>query len=192
MKKIYINESQLDIIKNGIDDKEVTFYEFFINTKSFLKDLLNKPSVAEPSDIFKQKGITKDDLISNMKKNGLLISNERIDEVPSSDGSSHKVAKRFITYKIPKENFESKIHLLYKELFNESHDSSNIKIVMEDGSAGAGATNCGGVMQGGGGNPSAGQYEAPMSPVQRRKFWEPAMTRNKDEKNNSISMNRKS
>ena len=43
MKKIYIKESQLSIISDNLNkEKEVTFYEFFINIKSFLKDLLNK------------------------------------------------------------------------------------------------------------------------------------------------------
>ena len=66
-------------------------------------------------------------------------------------------------------------------------------LVSEEGAAaaGGGATSCGNVMQGGGGNPDSGQYTTPMGSVQRRKFWEPAMTRNKDEKNNSVSMNRK-
>ena len=51
-------------------------------------------------------------------------------------------------------------------------------------------TDCGGVMQGGGGNPSAGQYDVPLSSPQRRGFWKPALKRNKDEKKKSISMNR--
>ena len=42
IKKIYINESQLSVLSDELN-KEVTFYEFFVNTKTFLKDLLNKP-----------------------------------------------------------------------------------------------------------------------------------------------------
>jgi hypothetical protein len=178
MKKIYINESQLSVLSDELN-KEVTFYEFFVNTKTFLKDLLNKPYEAQPSDLFKNNGIDKKELIKKMKDNGLIISSERIDEVPESDGSSKKVAKHFISYKIPKNNFEGKIKSLYEEMFKN-------KSLNEDG-----ATTCGSVMQGGGGNPDSGQYTTPMGSVQRRKFWEPAMTRNKDEKNNSISMNRK-
>lgn len=178
MKKIYIKESQLSIISDNLNkEKEVTFYEFFINIKSFLKDLLNKPYEAKPSELF--NSISKDELLKKMKDKGIVISSERIDEVPESDGSSKKVAKHFIMYKIPKNNFEGKIKTLYNEMYKK--DSLN-----EDG-----ATSCGSVMQGGGGNPDSGQYTTPMSPVQRRKFWEPALKRNKDEKNNSISMNRK-
>ena len=178
MKKIYINESQLSVLSDELN-KEVTFYEFFVNTKTFLKDLLNKPYEAQPSDLFKNNGIDKKELIKKMKDNGLIISSERIDEVPSSEDSSKKVAKHYISYKIPKNGFEVKMKKLYKECFNKEG-------LNEDG-----ATTCGSVMQGGGTNPRAGQNEAPMGSVQRRKFWEPAMTRNKDEKNNSISMNRK-
>lgn len=42
MKKVYIKESQLHLLLKE-EKKEVTFYEFFINAKSFLKDLLTKP-----------------------------------------------------------------------------------------------------------------------------------------------------
>ena len=62
------------------------------------------------------------------------------------------------------------------------------EIVNEEGEGGA--TSCGNVMQGGGSNPDAGQFITPVSPTQRRNFWKPAMKRNKDEKNGSMTMNR--
>ena len=52
MKKIYINESQLSVLSDELN-KEVTFYEFFVNTKTFLKDLLNKPY--EAKEVFGEK-----------------------------------------------------------------------------------------------------------------------------------------
>lgn len=179
MRKIYINESQLNNLKENLS-KEVTFYEFYINIKSFLKDLLNKPHEAEPSELFKNNGYDKKELIKKMQQKGIVISKERIDEVPSEEGSSKKVAKHYIVYKIPKNNFEGKVKELYNEIFN------NKEFVNEDG-----ATSCGSVMQGGGGNPDSGQYTTPFAPVQRRGFWKKSLSRNKDEKNNSISMNRK-
>ena len=129
------------------------------------------------------------------------------------------VAKRYVKYSIPRKNFEDKIKKLYKQIFNESEvkhvfqdteklitdmldmDSDNAyrnrggydkNLVSEEGAAaaGGGATSCGNVMQGGGGNPDAGQFITPVSPTQRRSFWKPAMKRNKDEKNGSITMNR--
>lgn len=83
------------------------------------------------------------------------------------------------------------------------------KILSEmEGAGGGGATNAAGVMQGGGGNPEAGQYTVPFGKVQRRKGYSPkgnakgdvtkqssnvdmspALDR-KGGKNKSISMNR--
>lgn len=132
MKKIYINEKKLFLLLNG-NNEEVTFYEFFINTKSFLKDLLKKPYEAEPSDLFKNHGISKNDLIQKMKNIGLIKSNERIDEVPiDEDKKSYPhgtklVAKHYVKYSIPKNKFEDKIKALYKELFNETYNGTICK-----------------------------------------------------------------
>ena len=200
MKKIYISEDKLRVLMNEMNE-EVTFYEFFVNAKSFLKDLLTKPYEAEPSGLFKKKGISKDELVKKMKDIGLLKSDERIDEVPIDEGK--KVAKHFIKYMIPKNRFEDKMKELYRDMFNESYvlkETDKIihkildmdydgayrnrggyekDIVSEDGAAaaGGGATSCGNVMQGGGGNPDAGQFITPMSPIQRRKFYSDTLKR---------------
>lgn len=222
MKKIYIKENKLHLFLNE-DKKEITFYEFFVNAKSFLKDLLTKPSEAEPSEIFTSNGISKNDLLSKMKHIGLIKSDERIDEVPVEEGKkthpygTKLVSKHYVKYSIPRERFENKMKELYKELFSECDkkqvfkdteqlitdildmDSDNAyknrggydkDLMSEDGAAGGGATTCGSVMQGGGTNPDAGQFITPVSPTQRRSFWKPAMKRNKDEKNGSMTMNR--
>lgn len=60
-------------------------------------------------------------------------------------------------------------------------------ILSEDGEGAmgtGGATSCGNVMQGGGSNPSAGQYDVPFQADKETK------KRNKDFKNGSISMHR--
>ena len=217
MKKIYIKESQLELLNESNINEEVTFYDFFVNVKSFLKDLMKKPYESKPSNLFLNIGVCKDELISKMKDINLIVGNEKIIEVPK-DGENKKVAKHIIQYKIPKNRFKDKLKSLYKEFFSESinkpqvfdntddiiknmlkMDSDNAykkrggfdkTLVSEDGEGGA--TSCGNVMQGGGSNPSAGQYDMPFKNIQKRDFWKPALTRNKDEKNKSISMNRKS
>lgn len=210
MKKIYIKESQLNLISD-LRDEEVTFEEFFINVKNFLKGLMKKPHETKTSELFNKRGISKDELISKMKDISLLKSEEKIDEVPKTEGGK-KVAVHTIKYSIPKNRFKEKIEYLYKELFNESYSkqvfSNNKQMIndileMDNDSAYKnrggydeslvsedGATSCGSVMQGGGSNPSAGQYDVPFGGVQKRDFWKPALKRNKDEKNKSISMNR--
>ena len=129
MKKIYINEDKLSLLIN--EEKEVTFYEFFVSAKKFLKDLLDKPHEAEPSELFKKNGISKSDLISKMKDIGMLKSNERIDEVPVEEGKTHPygtklVAKHYVKYLVPRKRFEDKMKALYKELFAECGDRKQV------------------------------------------------------------------
>ena len=206
MKQIYIKENQLHLLQE--EKEEITFYEFFVNVKSFLKDLLTNPTEAKPNALLTQK-VNKKELLKKMGDLGIIKNTERIDEVPI-DESSKKVAKYFVQYKVPKRNFEEKVKELYKDIVqentqfvfaNEQEIVDNIKKMdfdnayktrgglNEDGEGGA--TSCGSVMQGGGGNPDAGQYTVPFGDVQRRKFYGDTLKRNKDEKNGSISMNRK-
>lgn len=49
-------------------------------------------------------------------------------------------------------------------------------------------TDCGGVMQDGGTNPSAGQYDVPFGDVQRKDIYAPVRKRSKDFKNGSMAM----
>ena len=60
MTKIYIKENQVSLLINEEQREEVTFYEFVINVKQFLKDLLKKPIEAKPSDLLTKAGLTKD------------------------------------------------------------------------------------------------------------------------------------
>lgn len=122
MKKVYINENKLTLLKE--EDEEVTFYEFLQNTKKFLKDLLRNPAEAETSELFSRHGISKDDLIKKMKKIGLLKSKENIIEVPIEEETvkpSGKLrAKHTIQYLIPRKRFKEKIKELHKQLFGEN------------------------------------------------------------------------
>ena len=67
-----------------------------------------------------------------------------------------------------------------------------LSIINEEGEGGmGGAASCGNVMQGGGSNPSAGQYDVPFGDTQRRDIYAPARKRSKDFKNGSMMMQRK-
>jgi hypothetical protein len=125
MKKIYITESQLQMLKEKKD--EVLFQEFIIGVKSFLKDLLKNPGNAKLSDIFSANNISKKDLLNKMADLGLIKTKERIDEVPIEE-SSKKVAKRFASYKVPRARFKEKMEQLFKELFNETVELDTYKI----------------------------------------------------------------
>lgn len=205
MKSIYITESQLKFIAEN-EEEEITFYEFFVNVKKFLKDLLTKPSEAEPNKILLHK-VDKSELLNKMIDLGIIKKEEKIDEVLVDE--SKKVAKHYVQYKVPKRNFDEKVKELYKEIIGESFVFANEQELVDqikemdvdnayatrgglnEEGEGGGATSCGSVMQGGGGNPDAGQFTVPFGNVQRRKFYGDTLKRNKDEKNGSISMNRK-
>lgn len=209
MKNIYITENQL-IMLSEQENEEVTFYEFFVNVKKYLKDLLTKPADAEPNSIL-TRNISKNELLKKMTDLGIIKKSEKIDEVPVEEGTK-KVAKHYVQYKVPKRNFEEKVKELYKEVVSENISKSvfgneqelvdEIKNMDYDNAyatrgglneegEGGGATSCGSVMQGGGSNPDAGQYTTPFGNVQRRSFYSDTLKRNKDSKNGSISMNRK-
>ena len=174
MKKIYINEDKLSILED--DDKEITFYEFFINLKEFLKSLLSKPYESDVNEFFKNNDITKESLIEELEDIGIIKVDEKIEEKPKTHPFGKKlVAKHYIKYNVLKSRFDEKVKELYKSLFGNEGKLNE--------------TDCGGVMQGGGSNPSAGQYEVPFGEIQRKGFWSPSRKRNKDEDNKSISVN---
>lgn len=208
MKNIYITENQFHILTEK-ENEEVTFYEFFVNIKKYLKDLLTKPADAEPNQKLLHK-IDKSELLKKMTDLGIIKKSEKIDEVLVDE--SKKVAKHYVQYKVPKRNFEEKVKELYKEVMSEQSVFANEQELVDEiksmdfdnayasrgglneegegGAIGGGATSCGSVMQAGGINPDAGQYTAPFGSVQRRKFYGDTLKRNKDSKNGSISMNR--
>lgn len=207
MKNIYITENQLKKIFEQ-KNEEVTFYEFFVNVKKFLKDLLTKPSDAEPSSIL-TRNISKNELLQKMSDLGIIKKSEKIDEVTVEEGTK-KVAKHFVQYKVPKRNFEEKVKELYKDIVSENISTKSvfgneqelvdeIKNMDHDnayktrGGLNEEGEGGGAAIGGATSTTSAGEYgyTVPFGGVQRRKFYEPALKRNEDEENKSISMNRK-
>lgn len=208
MKKvIYISESKLPILKES--ENEVTFYSFFTNIKDFIQELLVDPINAKPNDFLKSHGFNKSGLIKKLMDRDIINRKENIKEVPNGmveDGKQESMYS--VQYKVPKKNFERKIHRLYSRLFEANvfnnqesmiedilnMDNDNAykdrggldKVVTEDGEgsmAFGGATNAN--------ISAAAMYDVPMGGVQRKKFYGDTLKRNKDEENNSISMNHK-
>ena len=175
-RKIYINESQLQVLKEST--KEVTFESFFNNVKSFLSELLTDPLNAKVSDLFTSHGHSQKDLLKKMIDRGLITRKENIKELPY-EPNGKKEAKMIIKYSVPRKNFDKKMRRLYLEMFPEPIEEN--AMIME--------TDCGGAMQGGGGNPDAGQFTVRLG-TGRREFYTDSLKRNEDSKNHSISMNR--
>lgn len=163
MKRIYITEDQIDMLQR----EEFVFYDFLQGIKDFLKQIIKIPAAAGPNEYLRKFGFTRHMLINDMLDLNIITKSERIDEVPNADGEL--VAKRFVTYKVRRNLLLDKL----KELYKDYNSKVNSTIKECDG----GATSCGSAMQGGGDNPSSGQYEAPFGSVQNREFWKPVLNR---------------
>lgn len=157
MKRIYVNS---EILKEAVDyiNDDITFFGFISHLKVFLKNLLTNPIETNIDDYLKRHGIDKDELLDELIDRNIVEKETDIDDKSDKD-------KFIVTYKIPKKNFERKVRRLYSYLF-ENDDNINETKLTEDG-----ATSCGSAMQGGGLNPEAGQYTAPIGKVQRRKIY---------------------
>lgn len=87
-----------------------------------------------------------------------------------------------------------KVRITEQDLYEIIRES--VEMVLEDGAAscgsvmGSGAGLSDGTTSSDGSNPSAGYYDAPMGTI-KKGFYTDTLKRNKDEKNGSISMNRK-
>lgn len=158
-KKIIVTESALKIFEEI--EKEMTYYSFLSNVKSFLKDLLNNPSTAKPSFELVAKGLNRSKLLKYLVNQGIIIRDEKI--VDEDEDGNPQTAVMNVKYKVPKNNFDRKMRKLYIKLFerNVPEEMSNDKnLKTEDG--GDGATNA----------MSSGQFSQPMFDVQRRKIYD--------------------
>ena len=117
--KVIINEDKLLLIKENEEKEkeEVTFYKFFTEVKNYLKKLLEDPIGAEPGDLFKDNGISKSDLLNKMLDRGIIKKKENIDEPNDADGKMKSM--HYLSYSIPKKDFEHKIKRLYDYFFDK-------------------------------------------------------------------------
>ena len=126
----------------------------------YIKELLTNPINANIDDYLQNNGLDRKTLLDALMARNIVEKETKIEEKNGSDAFS-------ISYKIPKRNFERKMRRLYSSLFEKNEISESTTII---------ETDCGGAMQGGGENPSAGQYEAPLKnkngkfPIQRRQI----------------------
>lgn len=115
--KVIIKEDKLLLIKEAEEKKEVTFYRFFTDVKNFLKKLLDDPIGAKPGDMFKENGISRNDLLNKMLERGIIKKKENIDEPNDADGNMKSM--HYLSYSIPKKDFEHKIKRLYDYFFSD-------------------------------------------------------------------------
>ena len=154
MKHIYVNKKVLSEAVAYLNS-EITFFGFLSHTKAFLKELLTNPINANVDDYLQDNGLDRKTLLDALMERDIVEKETKIEEKNDSDAFS-------VSYKIPKRNFERKMRRLYASLF-EKNEILESKTIIE--------TDCGGVMQGGGTNPDAGQFTAPIGKVQRRRIY---------------------
>lgn len=144
MKTIYVNKK---VLKEAVSylNNEITFFGFFSHVKNFLKQLLVNPLNADIDDYLKDNNLNKKELLNLLLTRNIIEKETKIDDENGKD-------KFYVSYKIPKRNFERKMRRLYSSLFetNEINES----LISE--------TDCGSAMQAGGTNPNAGGYEQPL------------------------------
>lgn len=116
MKKIILSENKLLILKES--EEEVTFYKFFTEVKNFIQGLLDDPINASPSDFLRTHGIGKNDLLNKMLERDIIKKKENIDEPTDADGKMKSM--HHLEYKVPKKNFERKMHRLYSYFFEKN------------------------------------------------------------------------
>ena len=87
------------------------------SVQNFIKDLLDNPIDAKPSGFFKTHGISRSVLLNKMLDRDIVSKKETIDEPNDADGNLKSM--HYIQYKVPKKNFEQKIHRLYSYFFEK-------------------------------------------------------------------------
>lgn len=117
MRKIFISESKIKQIINE-EEGEYTFFKFFNDMKSFLKDLLNDPIHARPNQRLVSHGITNDVARTKIQDNGIAVKSEKVDE-PFDEATGEQTSRYYVSYKIPKKDFRKKMRRLYQKLIQK-------------------------------------------------------------------------
>ena len=112
-RKVYINESQLHVI----EESRMTFFRFFYSVKEFIKNLLQDPVGARPSELLTSNGFGNESLRQALIDDGIIVRKETIDEPNGEDWKPHSMYH--ISYKVPKTDFKKKIRKLYKDNFKD-------------------------------------------------------------------------
>lgn len=157
MGKVFVvDDATVRLLKEEVG---MTEYKFNSNVRMFLRELLEDPVNAQPSDSLRLNGLGRGKLIQKLLSNGIIERSERIND-KDGDGNPKKATMR-VKFRIPKKDFDRKMRNLYIKEF-ERNVPPRKKKIQEDGEGGAmgGATSAA----------SSGAFEQPLFPVQRRIF----------------------
>lgn len=165
-KKIYITESQLDIIRE-FENTEILYDDFESKVRSYMEELRTNPCKPKYDEFFTKNDIPEKELLNKMIDIGLISKKDSITEPEDANNKKNSVHTR--KYIFSGKDFDGKLGKLYNSFFK-----NNRRII--------GECDCGGAMGGGGAvgditapggsttTDSAGnyQYDVPLFGVQRR------------------------
>ena len=165
---IILNESdvqRLQKISEGYDkEMEMTEQKFHSNIRNFISQLLQDPVNAQPSNIFRENGLSRSVLLKYLLNSGILVRDERLSD--RDENGEPKTVTMMVKFRCPKKNFDRKIQKLYIRLFEKNLPQRQIHLRSEEineegeGCAVGGATSAA----------SSGQFIQPFGGVQRRKM----------------------
>ena len=165
---IILNESdvqRLQKISEGYDkEMEMTEQKFHSNIRNFISQLLQDPVNAQPSNIFRENGLSRSVLLKYLLNGGILVRDERLSD--RDENGEPKTVTMMVKFRCPKKNFDRKIQKLYIRLFEKNLPQRQIHLRSEEineegeGCAVGGATSAA----------SSGQFIQPFGGVQRRKM----------------------
>lgn len=147
MKTIIINETQANVIKEGMDR-----HSFISHVKDYIKQLFKNPIYAQPDSFLKANGLDGETLKKHLEDNNIIVKHTSI----KNDGGKDMFHVR---YSLSTNDGDRPLRRLYAKLFETNIVEGTV----------LNETDCGGCMQGGGDNPDAGTFIEPLSKPIRRK-----------------------
>jgi hypothetical protein len=108
--RIIVEDREIKLIEAYLNG-EVTYYQFLSQLKHFLRELLSHPSNPELSNFWKERGFSKNKLISFLLKVGLVEKDSKVnEEIPEE-------VRMDICYRVPKQDFTKKSKRMFIKFF---------------------------------------------------------------------------
>ena len=124
--------------KYNADGEEITVYEFISHTQDYIRNLLDKPGMAQPDQFLQSFGLTGPILLKSLLDANVLNRRERIVSPKTpEDGNKDKFS---IKYSVNRENYRDNMRKLYRDIFSNKWVNESRMLREEGEGAMGGAT----------------------------------------------------
>ena len=147
MKTVIINQEQANILSEKMDR-----HSFISHVRDYMKRLFNNPINTQPDSFLIANGLDGETLKKHLEDENIIVKKTHI----KNDGGKDMFC---IRYSASASDGDRPLRRLYAKLFESN--------IIED--TVLNETDCGGALGGGGDNPDAGTFVAPLSKPIRRK-----------------------